>query len=106
MAFGLSRYHRLRKDTDLAIPFLNANYAEMMGYGDTVIPHNRWFKVTNVNNKKKLEDNIKDILDNEELKCFCINDDLVEDNEETREIQKMFEDLMNRLFPEKLEFEK
>ena len=106
LAFGLSRYHRLRKDTDLAIPFLNANYAEIMGYGDTVIPHNRWFKVTNVNNKKKLEDNIKDILDNEELKCFCINDDLMEDNEETREIQKMFEDLMNRLFPEKLDFEK
>ena len=106
LAFGLSRFHRLRKDTDLAVPFLNANYAEIMGFGDTVIPHNRWFKVTNVNNKKKLENNINDIIDNQELKCFCINDDLLEDNEETKEIQKMFDELMNKLFPEKLDFEK
>ena len=75
-----------------------------MGFGENIIPHNRWFKVTNVNNKKKLEDKIKDILDNEVLKCFYINDDLVEDNNETKEIQKMFEDLMNKLFSEKLNF--
>ena len=38
------------------------------------------------------------------LKCFYINDDLVEDNNETKEIQKMFEHLMNKLFSEKLNF--
>ena len=100
-----NRNRQFRDSKNVVIPFLHSNYAMEMGYGKEVFPKSSWFKYYGLGNKdnnsvEKIRKSIMNVRRN--IKCFCINDDL-EDGDE--DIIRDFKNMMENIFPFKMPFE-
>ena len=104
--FDSTRKQRLRYKYDVAIPFLHSAYAEEKGYGDYYFFNKGWNLFFLIKRISNVESSIKSIKDNsKELKCFCMNDD-VRNNERGKKVFNLLKEELKKIFPEKLPFEK
>ncbi len=103
---SLNRVHKFRETSNIVIPFLHTNYALEMGYGEEVFAKNNWFKFYKVEDDfdsvKKIEKSLTNYR--KKVKCFCVNDGVRKPENNTR-IFEDFDNLMEKIFPEKMPFE-
>jgi len=100
-----NRNRQFRDSKNVVIPFLHSNYAMEMGYGNEIFPKSSWFKYYGLGHKENesVESIRKSIMNvRRNIKCFCINDNLEEGDEE---IIKEFKNMMENIFPFKMPFE-
>jgi hypothetical protein len=103
--FSINRFRKFRHRNNMAIPFIHSNFAALKGYGDEIISNNYLFQYNNYKRPKLINYIFDKIFSNDNLTFFCINDDVK--NPIYEEIMfTNFHINMNKLFPEKMPFEK
>ena len=103
-AFALNRLHRFREITNIQIPFIHTNYAEIKNVGDVLIStkNNMYFRLTNY--RLELKKNFKNLILNKNKTFFyCFND--YSDDKIKKNVIKLFVSQMEKFYPNKLPFE-
>jgi len=102
----LTRYRKFRNKTNVVLSFLFSNYAEEKKYGEPIYKGGAWFGYYHVDTLKSVDDIYKDLMKKKKkLKCYCINDAIGDKNKDEKEVVKKFNEMMEKLYPEKLPFE-
>ena len=105
--FDSTRSNRIRNKHDVAMPFLHSAYAEEKGYGDYYFFNKGWNLFFLIKRISNVQNSIKSIENNsKELKCFCMNDDVRNNSERSKKIFILLREELQKLFPNKLPFEK
>ena len=105
--FDSTRSNRIRNKHDVAMPFLHSAYAEEKGYGDYYFFNKGWNLFFLIKRISNVQNSIKSIENNSiELKCFCMNDDVRNNSERSKKIFILLREELQKLFPNKLPFEK
>ena len=103
--FSLNRIRKFRHRYNVAIPFFHSNFAQIKGYGDEILSNHYLFQYNNYKRPNLINYIFEKIFSNDNLTFFCINDDVK--NPIYEEIMfTNFHINMNKLFPEKMPFEK